>query len=113
MAAGMMLFASIATAQVTVLYAKPFHARRPAGVAVDSTGQAIPGAKVETCQPHWRECVASDTTDASGRFRLTGAHRQMTYYLRFTAYGFDPLEFELRLQLFARKEVVAKMKVAT
>lgn len=113
LAACLALAATSARGQITVAYAKPFHAQRPAGVVLDPSGAAIPGTKIESCHPHWDDCVAAAITDDNGKFILGSVQRQKRYYLKLTCYGFDPLKLELQLRRFARKELTITMKVAT
>ena len=110
---GIALFTMSAAAQMTVEYAKPVNVRHPDGVVVDPAGAAIAGVRVESCQPHWEDCITAATTDAQGEFAFPVSPGQKRYYLKFSVDLFDPLLIEVRLRCFAKNKIVAQMKVAT
>jgi hypothetical protein len=97
----------------TVMLARVQTARSLAGVVVDPEGGVIAGATVELCSHDWKDCHTKATAGPDGRFAMVPRQWQKLYYLRFSADGFDPLEFKARVNRASLKSLRAELIVAT
>ena len=136
----LLAFALSARAGIDLItFDRPFHAQNLAGVVVDSTGAPVPGVEVEDCiqtfkqvrapgdaeppifeQAMLLDChsepkhvLASTTTDSKGRFRFPHAKIGTTHYLFVYCPGFDPMQINVKLRWFARRNLRIRIDVAT
>jgi hypothetical protein len=94
-----------------VTLAKPVRANSLSGVVRDPTGEIVSNATVDLIDcPVGRSYgmpahlkLATAQTDSQGEFRFDRQKLRKPYCFRITAVGFDPLEFEVKLSLFAGK----------
>jgi hypothetical protein len=126
-----------ANAQEMITIEKPFTARSLSGVVVDWAGARIPDLVVERCdaqfvlsevnngrgQPAGKqmlpECnrgsghvITATKTDANGHFAFPNAKSGRTYYLHFSAPGFNPMQITVKLRFFSRAGVRIRMRIA-
>jgi hypothetical protein len=117
---------------------KPFTARSLSGVVIDSTGAPVPDVVVERCdaifvqsevyngqgQPAGKQMlpdcnresghdITKTKTGANGRFAFPDAKSGRTYYLHFSAPGFDPMQIAVKLRFFSRARARIQLEIAT
>ena len=112
--------AAVAPAQYQVIFTGPVRASSLAGVVVDPNGAFIPHASVSLIDcpvgggyPNANHrALMTVETDSRGTFLIKPGRFPKPYCLRLTAFGFDPLEFEVKLSHLAGR-MRLKMTVAT
>lgn len=83
------------------------------GTVVDPAESAIPGVQVLEVSSDWKTVLRTTTTDSDGKWFLAPVPRQQVYYLRFTAYGFNPLQVRIKLNRRKGKDLRFELSVAT
>src|SRR5271169_2332757 len=93
----MALFSRAFAGVETVEISKIQIARTLTGTIVDFSDSASPGVQVLEVSSDWKTVLRATTTDSSGKWLLAPTPKQQIYYLRFIAYGFNPLQVRVEL----------------
>lgn len=88
-------------------------ARALEGTVVDPADSPVAGVEVCEMSPEWKTVLRTTKTDKDGKWSLSQVRGRNVYYLRFTAYGFDPLEVRIKISRMKSKKLRFKLVVAT
>jgi hypothetical protein len=109
----MTLFSSAFAGVETVEIGKIQIARTLTGTVVDPSDSALPGVQVLEVSSDWKTVLRATTTDSSGKWLLAPVPKQQVYYLRFIAYGFNPLQVRVELNHRKGRDLRFKLPIAT
>jgi hypothetical protein len=109
----MALFSSAFAGVETVEIGKIQIARTLTGTVVDPSDSALPGVQVLEVSSDWQTVLRTTTTDSSGKWLLAPVPKQQVYYLRFVAYGFNPLQVRVELNRRKGRDLRFKLPIAT
>ena len=109
----MALFSSAFAGVETVEISKIQIARTLTGTIVDSSDSALRGVQVLEVSSDWKTVLRATTTDSNGNWSLAPMPKQQIYYLRFNAYGFNPLQVRVELNDRKGKDLRFKLPIAT
>jgi carboxypeptidase family protein len=107
------LFSSAFAGIGTVEIGKIQVARALTGTVVDPSDSALPGVQVLEVSSDWKTVLRTTTTDNSGKWLLAPVPKRQVYYLRFIAYGFNPLQVRVELNHRQGKDLRFKLPIAT
>ena len=79
----------------------------------DATGTPIPKARVQEFSADWKTVLRSTSTDTDGRFSFTPIRSKKIYFIQVSAPGFDPLRFQLQVDVKRGASLKLKLTVAT
>jgi hypothetical protein len=83
------------------------------GTIVDPVDSAVPGVQVLEVSSDWKTVLRTTTTDRNGKWTLATVPKQQVYYLRFIAYGFNPLQVRVKLNRTKGMDLRFKLPFAT
>jgi hypothetical protein len=81
----------------TVEIGKIQTAKSLTGTVVDPSDSAVPRVQVLEVSSDWQTVLRTTTTDSNGKWSFPPMPGQQVYYLRFVAYGFNPLQVRIKL----------------
>jgi hypothetical protein len=97
----------------TVEIGKGQIAKTLTGTVVDPAGSAMPGVQVFEVSSDWKTVLRTTTTDSNGKWSLPPVPGQQVYYLRFVAYGFNPLQVRVKSNRRKGSDLRFKLPIAT
>jgi len=98
------------SAQNTVVeFARIQKIKALSGSVHDPSGAPMPSVRVQEFSPGWETSLREAETDENGDFSLPAVPGRKTYYLQFSADGFNPVR--LRVQLDAKRGVSLKVNL--
>jgi hypothetical protein len=109
----MAMFPSALAQFQTVEIGKIQIAKTLTGTVVDPVDSAVPAVQVLEVSSDWKTVLRSTTTDGNGKWSLAPVPGQEVYYLRFVAYGFNPLQARVELNPRKGRDLRFKLSIAT
>ena len=109
----MAIFSSAFAQVATVEIGKIQIAKALTGTVVDAVDSAVPGVQVLEVSSDWKTVLRTTTTDRNGKWTLATVPKQQVYYLRFIAYGFNPLQVRVKLNRTKGMDLRFKLPFAT
>jgi hypothetical protein len=106
------IFSSAFSGVETVEIGKIQIAKTLTGTVVDPADSATPGVQVLEVSSDWKTVLRTTTTDSDGKWSLPPTPGQQVYYLRFVAYGFNPLQVRVGLNRRKGKDLRFKLPIA-
>lgn len=106
------IFTNVNAQQVLVRIEKPFVANSLSGIVTDKNDSEMPGVTVERLTPEWKKEIDSVKMNYKGKFCFKDLPPG-TYYLRFSANGFNQLEVKVELKKHAKKKLRFKLEIST
>jgi hypothetical protein len=96
-----------------VVHAKPVRVRQLAGTVVDPAGMTVEYAKVELRDPTDHHVRASTFADAKGNFAFPDHKRGEWWEVEILANGFHPTRYTVRLVIWGREKLRARVAAAS
>jgi len=109
----MAMFPSALAQFQTVEIGKIQIAKTLTGTIVDPVDSAVPGVQVLEVSSDWKTVLRTTTTDRNGKWSLAPVPKQQVYYLRFIAYGFNPLQVRVKLNRTKGMDLRFQLPIAT
>ncbi len=98
--------------EILVRIDKPFVARSLSGIIVNVNGETMPFVKVKRLTAGWKNEIESLETEPDGKFNF----RKLplgTYYLKFSAEGFNEMEVKVRLKKHSKAKLKFVLEIGT